>query len=73
MTDNLNRKIEIYSGYLAQANHNAIEKDVRIEELEKEVLELKQKLEEKEETEAKKENQDPIEVGQALAKGEDNE
>lgn len=73
MTDTLNKTIEIYSGYLAQANHNSIKKDVRIEELEQEVLELKQKLEEKEEIENKEENQEHIEVGQTLSKGENNE
>lgn len=65
--------VQIYSGYLAQANHNAILKDARIEELEQEVLELRQKQEDKEEIVDKEENQDPIEVGIALLKGEDDE
>ena len=42
----INRIIEKYSGVLAQANHDKILLEIKIEELEKENLALKKEIEE---------------------------
>lgn len=42
----INRIMEKYSGVLAQANHDKILLEIKVEELEKENLELKKEIEE---------------------------